>query len=399
MNKSVMLVLGTRPEAIKLFPVHKALLSSNVKTILCGTFQHSQLLEEAFNLFGLKPDIKLQVMRENQDLSYLTRAVLEKMQEVYQQYQPSLVLVHGDTATAFAAALAAFYMHIPVGHVEAGLRSGNMQSPFPEEMNRCFITKIADYHFAPTALNVANLLAEGVEREKIFCVGNTVVDAMQWMRKQLENKQIIVSDEVNKIVEQCKARKQKIVLLTAHRRESFGDGLIQIFKTIKKFLEEHEDVFVIYPMHPNPAVAKAVHAVDLASLKNIFISNPFSYSSLIKVLSEADWVVTDSGGIQEEAISLGKPVLVLREVTERIEGVWEGVAMLVGIDSEKIYNGLCQLYKKRQDSVVSQIYGDGRASEKIVSILQTVLQTDHDIVKLQTLKAFSGRVKNIGLMN
>jgi len=399
MSKSVMLVLGTRPEAIKFFPIHKALASSKIKTILCGTFQHKELLSEALEIFGLNPDINLNVMKSNQDLFYLTQIILEKMKAVYQEYQPSVVLVQGDTTTAYAAALAAFYMHIPVGHIEAGLRSGDIQSPFPEEMNRCFITKIADYHFAPTALNVANLLSEGVDRKKIFCIGNTVVDAMQWMKKQIELDKICVPQKIVDVVESCKSKRQKLVLLTTHRRESFGDGLIRVFKAVKKFLEERKDVFVFFPMHPNPAVARAFNDVGLASLKNIFVSDPISYPSLIKIMMSADWVVTDSGGIQEEAISLGKPVMVLRDVTERVEGVWEGAAVLVGTDQDLIYSEMYRFYEGGFMISGSRVYGDGRAAEKIVSVLKTVLQTNYEPDTLQSLKALCGRVKNIGLVD
>lgn len=386
MKSPVVIVIGTRPGAIKSIPVYFELKRRNIPVLLLATFQHDQLLQQVLDIFSVTPDLNLNVMKENQDLFYLTSAILGKMQSTFGEIKPSLVLVHGDTTTAFAAALAAFYLKIPIGHMEAGLRTGNMYAPFPEEMNRKFISTIAQHHFAPTALNIGNLLAEGINRSFIYQTGNVVVDALYWIKNKITQQKITVDSKICKQVELCKQKKQRMILLTAHRRESFDNGgLARIFKTVKKFAQEHEDLFIFYPYHPNPNVIKIIEQSGIADMKNIYFSKPIGYIELIYLLFAVDWIMTDSGGIQEEGISIGKKVLILRDVTERIEGVWEGVAQLVGTNEELIYKGMKSFYENSStEQHACNIYGDGRASEKIVSIIEQELQKKR-IKKIPTI--------------
>ncbi len=364
--------MGTRPEAIKLIPLYHALKKASIDTILCATNQHVTLLEQVCAIFDTVPDMSLNIMREGQDLAYITTAVLEKMTAVYSVVQPDLVIVQGDTTTAFSASLAAFYGKIPVAHVEAGLRSGDRFAPFPEEINRKFITQLATYHFAPTALNVAQLLNEGVSRDAIFCTGNTVVDALLSIKEKIEQGALAVDDQLATMVQTQRKKGKKIMLLTAHRRESFGQGLIRVFKTIKRFALHYPDVFIFYPLHPNPHVIEAIDESGIRELENIHVGGPVAYVDLVYLLASIDWVVTDSGGIQEEAASLGKPVLVLRDVSERVECFWEGVCKLVGTNEDLIWHGLEACFreagKKRSGS---NVFGDGKAVERIVGILSS----------------------------
>ncbi len=384
--RPIIIVVGTRPEAIKLAPLYLALTRANIPTLLCATFQHSELLAQVFDLFHITPDIKLDVMRENQDLFFLTCTILEKISSVYEKYKPSLVLVQGDTTTTFSAALAAFYLKIPVGHVEAGLRSGNKYSPFPEEVNRVFTSTCASLHFAPTALNVANLLREGISRESIFCTGNTTVDALFWIRERINNKEISICEKLIKHIETCKKNKQQIVLVTAHRRESFDGGLERIFSSIKTFAAQHPDVTFFYPFHPNPHVLKAIELSSIKDIPNILLMPPLLYKDLIYLLMACDWIISDSGGIQEEAISLGKSVIVVREYTERPEGIWEGMLTLAGTDEKSILHEMLSLYARQQNTHShSSIYGDGNACNRIVAIIKNLIQPS-----LSTLDKDSG---------
>lgn len=370
MRNPIVLVIGTRAEAIKLIPLYLALQKAKVPVLLCATFQHFELLEQACSIFGVTPDFNLNIMKKNQDLFYLTQAVLEKTKKVYLQSSPSLVVVHGDTTTTMAAALAAFYLHIPIAHVEAGLRTGDMKAPFPEEMNRKVVGQIATYHFAPTALATANLLAEGVPRKNVFCTGNTIVDALHMIKTKIDNHEVLIDETLYTQIETCKKKKQKIILLTAHRRESFDGGLSRVFESIKTFAQKHKDATIFFPVHPNPNVKKAVDKARLEQEQNIILHEPLLYKDLVYLLMNADWVATDSGGIQEEAVSLGKHVLVLRDITERCEGVWEGNEFLVGTNKELILKHMEKLYCKPQSQQSSSIYGDGKACKRIVSILK-----------------------------
>ncbi len=374
MNKPIILVVGTRAEAIKLVPLYFALKKEKINTLLCATFQHSDLLQQVFDIFNVTPDFNLDVMIKNQDLFYLQKTIMDRTKEVYEKVKPQLVLVHGDTTTTMSSALAAFYLHIPVGHVEAGLRTGNMKSPFPEELNRKLVGQIADYHFAPTAFSTANLLAEGIKRERVFCTGNTVVDSLNWMRDLINNKKIEIDKYLINLIEIAKKENKKIILLTAHRRESFGSGLERIFGVVKKFANIYKDSLIIFPMHPNPNVLLAAEKADILNINNIKIINALSYKDLVYVLLNSNFVVTDSGGIQEEAVSLGKHVIVLRDVTERWEGVWDGSEDLVGTNENLILSSMEKCYHlKKTNEKMSSIYGDGNACQRIVSILKNKL--------------------------
>ncbi len=385
MQNPILLVIGTRAEAIKLIPLYLSFKKENIDCLLCATFQHSDLLHQVFDIFNVIPDFNLNVMIKNQDLFYLQNTILQRLKEVYQKVKPKLVLVHGDTTTTMSAALAAFYLHIPVGHVEAGLRTGNMQSPFPEEMNRKLVGQIADYHFAPTAFSTANLLAEGISRDKVFCTGNTVVDSLFWMKKQIKLGNIeIDSDLKNKILE-AKKQNKKIILLTAHRRESFNGGLERVFRSIKKFADKHDDVLIFHPIHPNPNVLNAVKESNISESKNVFSTKSLLYKDLIYLLMNVDWVATDSGGIQEEAVSLGKHVLVLRDLTERLEGVWDGSEELVGTNENLIFTSMEKCYHlPNLEKKESLVYGDGNSCKRILSIIKTKLnlkKSDNLLVK------------------
>ena len=372
MKHPIILVVGTRAEAIKLIPVYLALKKSSFNVLLCATFQHLELLDQVCKIFNVVPDFNLNIMKNNQDLFYLTQEILRKTKLIYEKINPTLVIVHGDTTTTMASALSAFYLHIPIAHVEAGLRTGNMQAPFPEEMNRKIVGQIASYHFAPTAFSTANILAEGVKRESVFCTGNTIVDALYMIKNKINNKEILINKQLKKQIEICKKNKHKIILLTAHRRESFNGGLLKVFQSVKTFAQQHDDITIFYPTHPNPNVLTAIKESKIKEEKNIIFFPPLLHTDLIYLLTNVDWVLTDSGGIQEEAVSLGKRVLVLRDFTERWEGIWEGTEILVGTNKNLILQNMEKLYHMNDTTMQpSTIYGDGQACKRIVSILKT----------------------------
>lgn len=375
MRKRIVIVVGTRPEAIKLIPLYTSLKKSNFDVFLCATYQHDAMLDQVLRLFDVAPDIKLNIMKSNQDLFYLTTILLDKMQCAYAEIKPDLVIVQGDTTTAFVSTLAAFYLKISVAHVEAGLRTNDIYSPFPEEMNRRVISLMAAYHFAPTALNVGTLLGEGVDRNRIFCTGNTVVDALFLIKNMIMQGKVPLDPSIQEKVEMCQKNGRKIVVLTAHRRESFGSGLEQIFNGIKKFAQKYQDVAIFYPVHPNPHVLSAVNSSGLNSFSNIYLSNPLSYATLIFLLVSAHLVVTDSGGIQEEAVSLGKYVLVLRDKSERVECFWEGCGKLVGTNEHVLFENLCDFFSHNNyEERKKLVFGDGTAVERIVTILKTIFE-------------------------
>ncbi|KKQ33329.1 MAG: UDP-N-acetylglucosamine 2-epimerase [candidate division TM6 bacterium GW2011_GWF2_37_49] len=384
MERPIVVVIGTRPEAIKLLLLHKELNKAGLISILVSTNQHSELLEQVFSIFNIYPDINLNIMIQNQDLFHITSSVLEKMKIIYSKLNPRLVIVQGDTTTAFAASLAAFYAKIQIAHVEAGLRSGNFQSPYPEEMNRVYISHIADYNFAPTHLSYANLLASGINRKKIFLTGNTVVDSLFWIKKRILSGEISVDQEILDQVRFCKKESKKIILLTAHRRETFNEGLLRIFKCIKIFIENRQDVVLFYPLHPNPNIKKALLDSKLSDANNVFLSSPLLYKNLIYLLLNCDFVLTDSGGIQEEAMSLGKQVVILRDVTERMEGVWEGLGMLVGSNETLLTKALQEFCDNKLSAIPSNIFGDGNSVYKIGQIIKYKLKNEiknfnHDV--------------------
>lgn len=372
--RPVMLVVGTRPEGIKMMPVYYALKKASVPVFLCSTTQHDELLSEVFSLFNVRPDSELGIMKSGQDLFHITTTVLQKMKTLLSEVDPSLVVVQGDTTTVMAAGLSAFYKHIPIAHIEAGLRTGDITSPYPEEMNRVFLSTIARYHFAPTAQAAAHLLAEGKPRESVFCTGNTVVDALRIIEDKISQGAVIVRSDIEHAVASATINGQKKVLFTMHRRESFNGGIERILKALKKYALQNPDIFFIYPYHPNPHVISALETVALQEVENIFITKPLEYKDLVYLLSVVDCVATDSGGIQEEAVSLGKQVLVLREKSERMEGVWEGLATLVGTDPELFVKKLQKaLELSDQKSQRRSIYGDGYAAEKITRIIERML--------------------------
>lgn len=377
-----MLVFGTRPEAIKMAPLVKEFQkqSDQFQIIVCVTGQHREMLDQVLTLFDIKPDYDLNIMKQGQDLYDITSRILLGMRDVFSQIIPDLVLVHGDTTTSTATALAAFYKQIPVGHIEAGLRTHNIYSPWPEEMNRQITGRIATYHFAPTPLSRQNLLNEGIHQERILVTGNTVIDALYWVVEKIkENQQLGASIEKNiKSVgydtERLKNNTRKLVLITGHRRENFGDGFLNICKAIKTLSEKYPEVDFVYPMHLNPNVRKPIQEVfGDEYLDNMFFIEPLDYLPFIYLMEKSFIVLTDSGGIQEEAPGLGKPVLVMRDTTERPEALEAGTVKLVGTDYQKIVDEVSTLLAKEvcyeQMSKAINPYGDGKACERIVSNL------------------------------
>ena len=381
--KKVMLVFGTRPEAIKMAPLVKEFQKypESFKTTVCVTGQHRQMLDQVLQIFDITPDYDLNIMKQGQDLYDVTARVLTGMRDVLKEVQPDVVLVHGDTTTSTAAALAAFYQQIPVGHVEAGLRTHNIYSPWPEEMNRQITGRIATYNFAPTPLSKQNLLREAVAEDSITVTGNTVIDALYWVVDKIKNDAELNSElegilktagyDVNRL-----AGGKKLVLITGHRRENFGDGFINMCTAIKDLTEKYPDVDFVYPMHLNPNVRKPIHEVfgeDLSNLGNMFFIEPLEYLSFVYLMEKSTIVLTDSGGIQEEAPGLGKPVLVMRDTTERPEALDAGTVKLVGTDYNKIVNEVSALiddetaYEKMSKAV--NPYGDGLACGRIVSLI------------------------------
>ena len=383
--QTVMLVFGTRPEAIKMAPLVKAFQShpTEFNTQVCVTGQHREMLDQVLHLFDIVPDYDLNIMKQGQDLYDVTARVLTGMRDVLDKARPDIVLVHGDTTTSTAAALAAFYRQIPVGHVEAGLRTYNIYSPWPEEMNRQITGRIATYHFAPTELSREHLMSEGVKDENIVVTGNTVIDALYWVVEK------IISDAALNAglkatlsgagydISRAESGR-RLVLITGHRRENFGDGFISMCKAIKFLTKRYPDVDFVYPMHLNPNVRRPIHEVfgdELEGLGNMFFIEPLEYLSFVCLMEKADIVLTDSGGIQEEAPGLGKPVLVMRDTTERPEALAAGTVRLVGTDYERIVGSVSELlddtgaYDKMSRSV--NPYGDGKACGRIVKSLST----------------------------
>ena len=374
--KKILLVFGTRPEAIKMAPLVKALQkdTEHFETCVCVTAQHRQMLDQVLEVFGITPEYDLNIMAPNQDLYDITAKVLLGLRKVLKDFRPDTVLVHGDTTTSMAASLAAFYMQIPVGHVEAGLRTYNMLSPWPEEMNRQVTDRICTYYFAPTEQSRANLLQENIDAKKIFITGNTVIDALlmavdiisttagvkEKMAKELQEKGYTVSD-------------REYILVTGHRRENFGDGFLHICKAIKELAALHPEMDIVYPVHLNPNVQKPVYEL-LSGLSNVYLISPLDYLPFIYAMQHSTLLLTDSGGVQEEAPSLGKPVLVMRDTTERPEAVEAGTVKLVGTDAEAIVSNVTallqdkEMYKRMSET--HNPYGDGQACERIIAALR-----------------------------
>lgn len=374
--KKILLVFGTRPEAIKMAPLVKALQkdTEHFETRVCVTAQHRQMLDQVLEVFGITPEYDLNIMAPNQDLYDITAKVLLGLREVLKDFRPDTVLVHGDTTTSMAASLAAFYMQIPVGHVEAGLRTYNMLSPWPEEMNRQVTDRICTYYFAPTEQSKVNLLQENIDAKKIFITGNTVIDALlmavdiisttagvkEKMAKELQEKGYTVGD-------------REYILVTGHRRENFGDGFLHICKAIKELAALHPEMDIVYPVHLNPNVQKPVYEL-LSSLSNVYLISPLDYLPFIYAMQHSTLLLTDSGGVQEEAPSLGKPVLVMRDTTERPEAVEAGTVKLVGTNAEAIVSNVTallldkEMYKRMSET--HNPYGDGQACERIIAALR-----------------------------
>ena len=382
--KTVMLVFGTRPEAIKMAPLVKEFQKhpETFKTVVCVTGQHRQMLDQVLQLFEITPDYDLNIMKQGQDLYDVTARVLTGMRDVLKEAQPDVVLVHGDTTTSTAAAIAAFYQQIPVGHVEAGLRTHNIYSPWPEEMNRQITGRIATYNFAPTPLSKANLLHEAVAEESITVTGNTVIDALYWVVNKIKEDNAL-NDELKALLAQAGYDVtrldggKKLVLITGHRRENFGDGFINMCTAIRDLTQKYPDVDFVYPMHLNPNVRKPIHEVfgeDLSNLGNMFFIEPLEYLSFVYLMEKSNIVLTDSGGIQEEAPGLGKPVLVMRDTTERPEALEAGTVKLVGTDYNKIVAEVSQLLDNQAhyDAMSKAVnpYGDGLACGRIVDALR-----------------------------
>lgn len=379
MKKKIMLVFGTRPEAIKMASLVHALKAEhkqfNIK--VCVTSQHRQMLDQVLELFNINPDYDLNLMKNNQNLSNLTSLILNRMHKIFIEYKPDIVLVHGDTTTTLASSLASFYHCIPVGHIEAGLRTYNLKAPFPEEFNRQITSKISKWHFTPTIKSKKNLLLEGVDKLSITVTGNTVIDSLFWVLSRIEKNKYRKAKLENFLNVNLKFnwKDHNFILVTAHRRENFGNGLFQICSALKELALKYPKIHFVYPVHLNPNVKKPVNA-SLKGIGNIHLIKPLEYEPFIYLLKHSYLVLTDSGGIQEEAPSLGKPVLVMRETTERPEAVEAGTVEIVGSNKKKIVKGVSQLLNNKKHyqkmSRAHNPYGDGSACKRIVDVLLTI---------------------------
>lgn len=378
-KKNILLVFGTRPEAIKMAPLYQELkkIDNTFTTTVLVTGQHREMLDQVLQVFKIVPDLDLDLMTAGQNLTGLTSSILTAVASNLSECRPDIVLVHGDTTTALATAQAAFYLGIPVGHVEAGLRTFDLRNPFPEEFNRQIIGKIAEWHFAPTAICRENLMREGVSSERIWVTGNTVIDALQWVSKEINRnpsvKKLILA-RLNKILPSL-WQERKYVLVTGHRRENFGERFFEICSALKDAALQNQDVNFIYPVHLNPSVRNPVLTI-LSNLDNVHLIAPLDYETFVYLLRNCYFVLTDSGGIQEEAPSFGKPVLVMRDVTERPEAITAGTVRLVGSDKNRILSGINSLTRNGDVylamSKAHNPYGDGRAATRIVEILRKI---------------------------
>ena len=375
-----MLVFGTRPETIKIAPIFHELKSksNHFDVYVCVTGQHRQMLNQTLNFFNIKPDVDLKIMMSNQNLSDLTANILYKIKPILFNFKPEIVLVHGDTTTTVAAAISAFYAGIKIGHIEAGLRTNNMQEPFPEEFNRQVTSKIATWHFAPTLQSRKNLISENIEDDKIIVSGNTVIDSLYWVLERIKNDNQR-SSNLNMILDKLLSfnwKRERFILITCHRRENFGYGIQQICSAIKKLASKFSSIKFIYPIHLNPNIQKPVRE-NLNGISNIYLIDPLDYEPFIYLLKHSYIILTDSGGIQEEAPSLGIPVLVMRDFSERLEAIEAGTVQLVGANKNVIFSKVSELindekiYEKMSKS--HNPYGDGKASKIIVDILQNKL--------------------------
>jgi UDP-N-acetylglucosamine 2-epimerase (non-hydrolysing) len=379
-NLKIMLVFGTRPEAIKMAPVFNALKAKPKKFELkiCVTSQHRKMLDQVLKIFKMKPDIDLNIMKKNQCLTNLTALILKKMKNIFNKYKPDVVLVHGDTTTSMATSIAAFYHSIPVGHVEAGLRTYNLNAPFPEEFNRQITSKIARWHFTPTKLSKKNLLLEGINKNVITVTGNTIIDALYLILDQIDQDVVYKNNLIIKLNKILKFNlvQDKYILITAHRRENFGNGFLQICSALRQLAKNYPNVHFVYPVHLNPNVLNPVTKI-LGNIKNIHLVKPQDYVSFVFLMKNAYFILTDSGGIQEEAPSLGKPVLLMRELTERPEGVNSGTTKLIGSNRKGIVKEVSKILNDikyyKSISVSHNPYGDGLASNRIANVLSKLI--------------------------
>jgi len=379
MTIKVMSVFGTRPEAIKMAPVVLGLQAdSRFESIVCVTAQHREMLDQVLEIFNITPDFDLNLMKHGQSLEDVTSAVLLGMEDVLKKTQPDLLLVHGDTTTCFSAALAAFYKKIPIGHVEAGLRTGNMNAPFPEEANRALTARLAHLHFAPTETAKNNLLSENIKPENVTVTGNTVIDALLIVREKVsqEKEQTWIKFFGEKLFNKIADPQRKLILITGHRRENFGQGFINLCEAIKNLACKYPDWDFVYPVHLNPNVQKPVNSI-LGNLDNVALIKPTDYFTFVWLMDKCDLILTDSGGVQEEGPSMGKPVLVMRDVTERPEAVTAGTVKLVGTNKEKIQQGVEETLTnpKKYNDMARAInpYGDGQSTPRILNFIETSL--------------------------
>lgn len=373
--KKILIVFGTRPEAIKMAPLVKEFQkdTNNFETKVCVTAQHRQMLDQVLEIFDIKPDYDLNIMKPGQDLYDITSNVLIGMKSVLNDFEPDVVLVHGDTTTTLSASLAAFYAKIKVGHVEAGLRTNDIYSPWPEEGNRQLTGILANYHFAPTQQSEENLLKEGKKQQDIYVTGNTVIDALMYVLQRIENQPTLKEKIKSKISKQYQLdEERKIILVTGHRRENFGQGFINICEALKELAKNNPDIDIVYPVHLNPNVQKPVNEI-LSDVTNVYLIEPLQYEEFIYMMSQSYFIITDSGGVQEEAPSLGKPVLVMRDTTERPEAVIAGTVKLVGTDKNRLIKEAQTLIDNKVEyekmAQAHNPYGDGRACARIVKIL------------------------------
>lgn len=386
-KKKILVVFGTRPEAIKMSPLVKELKKNKdyFDVLVCVTGQHREMLDQVLYLFDIKPDYDLNIMKPGQDLYDITSRILIDMRTVLKDILPDIVLVHGDTSTCMTVSLAAFYQQIPVGHIEAGLRTYNIYSPWPEEINRQITSRIAKYNFVPTLLAKEHLLSEGIDEASIYLTGNTVIDALKLMIEKIKSDPILIShikEKINTLGYNVGRIKngRRMVLITGHRRENFGDGFLNICKAIKQLSYKYQDVDFVYPMHLNPKVRNPIHTVfdeQLSNLGNTFFIEPLEYLYFVFMMEKSYLVLTDSGGIQEEAPGLGKPVLVMRDTTERPEAVEAGTVLLVGAETRKIIDSVSLLLDNEMEymkmSKAINPYGDGTACKKISEVLKNLL--------------------------
>ena len=371
MKKRILLVFGTRPEAIKMAPlINQLKIDNRFDYKVCVTGQHREMLDQVLELFNITPDYDLNIMKPGQTLQDVTTAILSELSPVLTEYSPNIVLVHGDTATTFATSLAAYFQQIEVGHVEAGLRTGNILSPWPEEGNRKLTAVLTKYHFAPTNVSKQNLLTENYSNDSVFVVGNTVIDALLIIKQRIDTDKLLRDQfgEKFSFLDESK----KLILVTGHRRENFGDGFKRICTALGRLAKKHSDVQILYPVHLNPNVLEPVKRI-LQNVDNIFLIEPLEYLPFIYLMSRSHIILTDSGGIQEEAPSLGKPVLVMRDKTERPEAVDAGTVKLVGTNVELIVQSVADLLNNKEEydkmSTAHNPYGDGKASERILDII------------------------------